>query len=95
LCSIQVKEASRSSPALGPHRFIELDAVEPLAGKALGENACLVVQRLHPVAAALLAEEAGLIARHKRRLQTERRIAPGAAIEPRQPPAEPHRPNAK
>src|SRR5438046_5794432 len=53
------------------------------------------MQRLHSGAPALLAKETGLMGIVESRLRTKRRAARNAAIEARQPAAQPHRPKGE
>src|SRR6266699_2554376 len=82
-------------PGAELQRLLVLDAIQPFTGEALGKAPRLRMQRLHSGAPALLAKETGLMGIVESRLRTKRRAARNAAIEARQPAAQPHRPKGE
>src|SRR6266699_4238671 len=82
-------------PGAELQRLLVLDAIQPFTGEALGKAPRLRMQRLDSGAPALLAKETGLMGIVESRLRTKRRAARNAAIEARQPAAQPHRPKGE
>src|SRR6202158_5271851 len=82
-------------PRTGLHRFLELDAVEPLAREAFPEVSRLQLQRFHSGAPALLTNHSRLMSIVKGRLRAKRRCTRSAAVKPRQPTTEPYGPESK
>src|ERR1700674_4133032 len=79
----------------GLHRFLELDAVEPLAREAFPEVSRIRLQRFHSGAPALLTKQSRLMGIVKGRLRAKRRCTRSAAVKPRQPTTKPYGPETK
>src|SRR5260370_27595551 len=82
-------------PGARLHGLLVLDAIQSFAGEALRKITGLAVQRLHSGASARLAKEAGLVRVIKSRLRAEERAANNAAVESRQPAAQPDGPESE
>src|SRR5260370_19260398 len=82
-------------PGARLHGLLVLDAIQSFAGEALRKITGLAVQRLHSGASARLAKEAGLVRVIKSRLRAKERAANNAAVESRQPAAQPDGPESE